>query len=275
MKLIKEKLKIGIVGCGAIGSRLAKAIVEDFRDRAELNCLYDIVTEKAHSVANDLDKKNIVAVSLDDLVKKCSLVIEAASAKTAKTVAKSAIDAGRDVMIMSVGGMLEAREIFDLAKKKDCNIYFPSGAICGLDAVKAAAQSKINNITLTTRKPPSGLIGNQYLLKSNIDLEHIDKETVVFEGNVDMATTLFPKNINVAAALSLASGCKDKIQVRIITSPEYKRNCHEILLEGDFGRLQVRTENLPCPDNPKTSFLAVLSAIATLKGILESVKIGT
>ena len=275
MKSTKGKVKFGIVGCGAIGSRIAKAIVEDFSDKADLSGLHDINLEKAHSLSSDLKKKNIVALSLEDLVKKCNFVIEAATSKISKSIAELAVNSGRDIMIMSTGGMLDAGEVFDSAKEKKCNIYFPSGAICGLDAVKAASLSKINNITLTTRKPPSGLIGNPYLLKRKINLAQIDKETVVFEGSVDMAVRLFPKNINVAAALSLASGCKDKVKVRIITSPDFKRNSHEIVAEGDFGRLQARTDNFPCPDNPKTSYLAVLSAIATIKRILEQIKIGT
>lgn len=271
----KAKLKIGIVGCGAIGSRLAKAVVNNFAEQAELSGLYDTNLERVYSLASELKKKHVASLSLEDLIKKSSLVIEASSAKDSGSIAKSVVDAGRDIMIMSVGGMLEATDVFELAKEKRCNIYFPSGAIAGLDAVKAASFSDIKSITLTTRKPPSGLIGNQYLLKSHFDLEHIDKETVVFEGSVDMAVRLFPQNINVAAVLSLASNCKEKVSVKILTSPEYKRNSHEIIVEGDFGMIKTRTENLPCPDNPKTSFLAVLSAMAMLKNILNPIKIGT
>jgi len=275
MSTKKAKLKIGIVGCGAIGSRLAKSIVENFADHAELSGLYDTNLERVYRLASELKKKNVASLSLEDLIKKSSLVIEASNAKDSKSIAKSVVDAGRDIMIMSVGGMLEAEDVLELAKEKKCSIYFPSGAIAGLDAIKAASFSDIKSITLTTRKPPSGLIGNPYLLKSHFDLEHVDKETVVFEGSVDMAVRLFPQNINVAAVLSLASNCKDKVSVKILTSPEYKRNSHEIIVEGDFGSIKTITENLPCPDNPKTSFLAVLSAMAMLKNILNPIKIGT
>ncbi|MBM3249063.1 MAG: aspartate dehydrogenase [Candidatus Omnitrophica bacterium] len=275
MSTKKTKLKIGIVGCGAIGSRLAKSIVDNFADQAELSGLYDTNLERVYRLASELKKKNVASLSLEDLIKKSNLVIEASSAKDSKSIAKSVVDAGRDIMIMSVGGMLEAEDVLELAKEKKCSIYFPSGAVAGLDAIKAASFSDIKSITLTTRKPPSGLIGNPYLLKSHFDLEHVDKETVVFEGNVDMAVRLFPQNINVAAVLSLASNCKDKVSVKILTSPEYKRNSHEIIVEGDFGSIKTITENLPCPDNPKTSFLAVLSAMAMLKNILNPIKIGT
>ena len=178
-------------------------------------------------------------------------------------------------MLMSVGGMLESDDIFALARQKNCTIYFPSGAIAGLDAIKAASLAGISKVTLTTRKPPSSFKGVPYVLKRNINLDHIESETALFEGSVEMATRLFPQNINVAATLSLASGLKEKLAIRILTSPEYKTNSHEIELEGDFGRLVTRTDNVPCPDNPKTSFLAVLSAIATVRGIVGNVKIGT
>ena len=86
---------------------------------------------------------------------------------------------------------------------------------------------------------------------------------------------LFPQNINVAAALGLASGIMDKVEIKIVTAPDYSSNSHEIEVHGDFGRLKTKTENAACPDNPKTSYLAVLSAIATLKRIVDEVKIGT
>ena len=98
---------------------------------------------------------------------------------------------------------------------------------------------------------------------------------VIFEGDVDSAVKYFPKNINVAATLALACGAKEKILVRLMTSPEYKTNSHEIEVIGDFGRMVALTDNVVCPDNPKTSYLAVLSAIQTLKQFFSGVKIGT
>ena len=171
--------------------------------------------------------------------------------------------------------MIDADDVFSLAKRKNCKIHIPSGAISGLDAVKAAHMAKITKITLTTRKPPHALTGVEYLKKRKIKLDLIRKETTLFEGSVRMATKLFPKNINVAAALGLASGIKEKVTIRLITSPKFTTNSHEVEVMGDFGKLVSKTENVACPDNPKTSYLAVLSAIATLKGILSEIKIGT
>ena len=130
-------------------------------------------------------------------------------------------------------------------------------------------------MTLTTRKPPEGLKGAPYVIRHNINLGKIKSEKVLFEGDAFRAMEGFPANINVAATLSLCGIGPGKTRVKIIASPSIKRNIHEIEVEGSFGKLVTRTENIPSPDNPKTSYMAILSAMATLDGILESVTIGT
>lgn len=270
-----KKVKIGIVGCGTIGTELAQAIEQRFTAQAELSALCDIDETKAQNLkANCPSTPKIL--SIDELTKSCDLVIEAASGQVSYEVAQKALKQKKDVMIMSVGGILDRhQELFSLAQEKGCHIYLPSGAIAGLDAVKAAQMAKINKAILITRKPPKGLIGAPYLKEKKIDLSSIKEETVIFEGQAQEAIKGFPKNVNVCAALSLAGIGAKETKVKIVTSPDYKANIHEIHVEGDFGKLVTRTENVPSPANPKTSFLASLSAIATLKNILDVVKIGT
>ena len=270
-----RRTKIGIVGCGTIGSQLAQAIEQRFSTQAELFALCDIDSDKARKI-KAVSSLNPQIVSLDELIRACDLVIEAASAQISAEVAEKALGQGKDVMLMSVGGILaRAEELFSLARTKACHIFLPSGAIGGLDAVKAASMANIKCATLITRKPPKGLIGAPYLAEKKIDLSGIKGETIIFEGSATEAIKGFPKNVNVSAALSLAGVGAKETKVKIISSPDYKANIHEIQVEGDFGKLLVRTENLPSPANPKTSFLAALSAIATLKNILDVVKIGT
>jgi len=151
----------------------------------------------------------------------------------------------------------------------------PSGAVAGIDSLKAARFAKISSVTLTTRKPICGFKGNEYLQRRKIDLTKIKKETVLFAGSVQDAVRYFPQNINVAAVLALASGNPKKLRIRILTSPEFTRNSHEIDIQGDFGRIVTRTENTVCPDNPKTSYLAVLSAIAALENFCKGTGVGT
>jgi aspartate dehydrogenase len=49
------------------------------------------------------------------------------------------------------------------------------------------------------------------------------------------------------------------------------RNMHEIEVEKEFGVLTAKTENLPPPVNSKTGYIAVLSAIVTLKKMTDPV----
>jgi aspartate dehydrogenase len=272
---MKKKLKIGIIGCGTIGSQLAEAVEKRFSQQTELFALCDIDKVKAQGL-KDRVSSGARVLSVSELIENCDLIIEAAQALVSFEIAEEALKLAKDVMVMSVGGILDGYErLIGLAEAKGGRIYLPSGALCGLDAVKSASMAKIDSVTLITRKPPKGLAGAPYLIKNNIDLTAINRETVVFEGNASEAVKGFPKNVNVCAVLSLAGIGAEKTKVKIVTSPDYKTNSHEIEVKGDFGKLAARTDNLPSPANPRTSYLASLSAIATLKNILGMVKIGT
>jgi aspartate dehydrogenase len=107
----------------------------------------------------------------------------------------------------------------------------------------------------------------EYLKKTKKTLENIKVPVEVYNGPTIKATKLFPQNINVSAALSLAGIGPTKTYVRIIADPTVDKNIHQIEVIGDFGKITTRTENLPAKANPKTSYLAILSAIATLKEI--------
>ncbi|NQT95660.1 MAG: aspartate dehydrogenase [Candidatus Omnitrophica bacterium] len=267
---------IGIVGCGTIGTFLAKRINKDFKLLARLAGLCDIDEEKAKVLSKKLSKK-IPILSLDQLIEKSDLIIEAASSSISCNICKKALTKGKDVMVMSIGGLIkDYKSLFSLAEKKKATIILPSGAICGLDGLKSAKLANVRKVTLTTRKPPKGLKGAPYIIEKDIDIDAITGEQVIFEGTAEDAVKAFPKNINVSALLSIAGIGAKKTRVKIVTSPEYMVNMHELEVEGDFGRLVSRTENVPSPTNPKTSFLAPLSALATLKQILNpSQKIGT
>lgn len=275
MKSRTNKVGIGIVGCGAIGSRMAKSIKKDFKKDCQLKALYDIDLKKADQLAKSLSLRKIVKTSIRELIKNCDCMVEAVSAKNTHTIIRQALEAKKSVLSMSVGKLLNASDLFRLANQNKCHLLLPSGAIAGIDAIKAASLAGIDTITLTTRKPLAGFYGNPYLIKKGVDPSKIKKETVLFEGNVAAAVKIFPQNINVAATLALASQSRRKITVRIITSPKYKTNSHEIELTGAFGRIRTQTDNVVCPDNPKTSYLAVLSGLQTLKQYCSGVFIGT
>lgn len=268
-------VRIGIIGCGTIGSRIAEHIDAKLRGKASLVALSDINAQNALRLAGSLGAKPAVT-DVDGLINASDLVIEAATAAFSAEVARKALGSGKDVMIMSTGGLLRGhKELFALAEEKNAKIYLPSGAICGLDGLKGAMQAGVSKVTLTTTKPPEGFKGAPYVMRKKIDLDKIGRDTVLFEGDAYEAMEGFPANINVAATLSICGIGPEKTKVKIVASPASKRNIHEVEAEGDFGKLSTRTENVPSPGNPKTSYMAILSAIATLEGITGKVKIGT
>ena len=161
------------------------------------------------------------------------------------------------------------------AMKKKRKLYIPSGAVVGIDGVKAASIGKIEEVTLTTIKNPKSIAQTPFLKKKGIDLKKINRKTVLYEGYAKEAVRYFSTNINVAATLSYAGIGPRKTKVRLIADPKVKENIHEIRVKGNFGEIVTRAKNLPSPQNPKTSYLAVLSAIRTLKKILEPVQLGT
>ncbi|MBI4707867.1 MAG: aspartate dehydrogenase [Candidatus Omnitrophica bacterium] len=269
-------LKIGIVGCGAIGSSLAQGIIRDFSKEAELVALFDSNISKVQKLSGKVKKDSLAVDTLARLIRKSELVIECASAGSSFGIAKSALAASKDILIMSVGGVVgKLPYLSSLAKKNKSRIFIPSGAIAGIDALKAANMHKIKKVTITTTKNPVSFESVEYVKKKKINLKELTKDKVLFFGPAKEAVKYFPQNINVAAVLSLAGIGEEKTMVKIIASPETKRNIHEILIESGAGNIFTRVENILHPDNPKTSYLAVLSALATLRQIFLPVKIGT
>jgi aspartate dehydrogenase len=272
-----NKLKIGIVGCGAIGSSLARTIVRDFKNSALLSALYDIDPKKSERLSKSVSRnKNLTVSDLKQLIAKSDLVIEASSALSSWGIAQNVLSAGCDIMIMSVGGIIGHQDkLYNLSNKNNARVYLPSGAISGIDAIKAAKIGKIKKVVLTTRKNPVAFKGVKFIERKGIRLDKIIKDKLLFSGSAKEAIKYFPQNINVACLLSLAGIGEEFTRVRIIASPKVKKNIHEIEVASGAARIFTRTENIVHPDNPKTSYLAYLSAVATLKQILEPIKIGT
>jgi aspartate dehydrogenase len=159
------------------------------------------------------------------------------------------------------------------SRQSGCRLYLPSGAIAGLDGIKSASVGQIAHVTHTTRKPPAGLEGAPYLVERGISLAGLQEEREVFSGSAREACRGFPANVNVTAAVSLAGIGPDQTRVRILAVPGLLRNCHDIDVEGEFGRLQVHIENVPS-ENPKTGKLTALSIIRAVKDAVDPVRIG-
>ena len=219
-------------------------------------------------------------------------MLEAASVEIAGDVVRRALQARRDVFVMSVGALLQDQRWRRLAERVGRKVYIPSGALAGLDGVAAMSVGRIRRISLITRKPPRALADAPLIRRKKLNLTRLTRPTVVFEGSPEAAVRAFPQNTNVAAVLALAAGgaavhrgsrgvpgakatgARVAMRVRVVADPTIRRNVHELEVEGDCGRVRCQVESRPSA-NPKTSELAVRSAVATLGRIFDAVVVGT
>jgi aspartate dehydrogenase len=266
-------LKIGILGVGAIGRTIATALDQE-QLNARLVALADQDGVRAEALSAELVSHPPV-VQVEEMIERCELAVEAASQAALPEFVPKALAQGRDMLIMSVGGLLGREEWFREADERGCRIYVPSGAIAGLDGIKSASIGRIESAELTSRKPVKALAGSKYLVDRGIQLDSMQEDTVIFEGSAEDAARAFPATSNVAASLRLAVNPAVAVCVRIIAVPGGNENVHEIRVQGEFGRLSMRVENVPSKSNPRTSQLAAFSAIATLKNLTQSLRVGT
>ncbi len=270
-----KKIGIGIIGCGNIGYELAKRLKSDFLERCSLRAVCDTDRGRMAEIRKNLFHR-VKFLSSDELIDNVDFVIEAASPAVSFDIASMALKKNKDVLIISVGGLLDKYDkLMKLALKSKASLYLPSGALCGIDGVLAASRRNIKKIKIRTTKPVKGLIGAPYLKKKNIDISRLDGDRIIFSGKAVDAVKAFPKNINISALVSIAGIGPDKTYVEIAASSKIKRNTHQLFVEGDFGTFSVKVENLPSPRNPKTSYMAILSMEAVIAKFLSSVKVGT
>ncbi len=263
---------IGIVGCGAIGRALVEAVA-DGKLSVRIAGVCSRTEKNAREFLSTI-KNPPPYLELRKLIAASDLVVEAAGGSVVVKLSEEVFAAGKDLMVISVGGLLDHPEILDKARQSGCRLYVPSGAIAGLDGIKSACVGEITHVTMTTRKPPNGLDGAPYLVQKKVSLDGLKEEKEVFSGSAREACKGFPANVNVSAAVSLAGIGPDKTRIRILAVPGLTRNCHDIEIEGEFGRLEVHIENVPS-ENPKTGKLTALSIIRSVQDAIDPVRIGT
>jgi len=267
-------MRITIVGCGSIGSKLAKAA--DEMSGVKRIYLLDIRKSTAEKVAVGM-KKAIVIDSVEEELYHSDLVIEAASQAAAKELLPKVVSRGVDIMIMSVGALVDddfRNTVFEKAKASEAKIYIPTGALSGVDGLRSAAIEDVDEVELISIKGPKSLIGVPYIEEKGIDVEQLKERTTIYTGYAREAVALFPRNVNVAATVSLLGIGFDRTKVTVVLDPEIKSNSHELRVKGSFGEMNCHTYNVPEPDNPRTSHLATLSAISALKRIVRNEWIG-
>ncbi len=268
-----KTLRVGVGGLGTIGATVARRLDEGIAGLV-LSAVSARDQARARQRAEAFNTP-VSVVALEDLAAAADIVVECAPAAMFPRIAEPTIRAGRTLVPLSVGALLSHHHLIDLAQECGAHIVVPSGALLGLDAVRAAAEGRIDAIRMVTRKPPAALAGAPYLEERGIRLEGLDRPLRVFEGSAGDGAKGFPANVNVAAALSLAGIGPERTRLEIWADPEVTRNTHHIVVEADSGRFDMTIENVPTPENPRTGRLPALSVIATLRGLVSHLRVGT
>lgn len=260
-------MKIGIIGTGNIAQYLLKSINENEKVDGKVVSLFGRNQEVGPLLQSRYGAEFFT--DIDGFMQSpIDLVVEAATIEVAVEHMEKVLANNKDLILSSIGafkdiGFLEQMKA--AARKHRQHIYLPSGAIGGLDLLQAAdSLDGLEEVSITTRKSYESL-----------GLEAKEEEECIFDGVALEAIEKFPKNVNVALLLSIAGLGADRTAVRVIADPKVHRNTHSIEAIGDFGKMNMTIENESMPDNPKTSYLAALSILATLQNRGNSITIGS
>jgi aspartate dehydrogenase len=264
--------RVAIAGLGAVGLAIAHAL-----DRGIDGLALTAVSAKDKDGARRRLAKlgnAVEVVDIAELEPRADIVIECAPAELLPAIAEPFLKRGKKVVVLSCGALLAQDHLIALAKKHGGQIVVPTGALIGLDAVTAAAEGKIQSVTMITRKPVKGLVGAPYLAEHNIRIEDIKEPLRIFKGTPRDAAVGFPANLNVAVALSLAGIGPDKTSLEIWADPDLERNTHAIEVIADSASFTMSIANIPS-ENPKTGRITALSVIAYLRKLGAPLRVGT
>lgn len=264
--------RVAIGGLGAIGRVVARKLA-DGMPGLSLAC----AAARDHAKARAwLDAERIACPLMEPELfpAHCDLAVECAPASLLERICRPMLEAGKQVMVLSVGALLPRPELIELAKERGGQIIVPTGALLGLDAVTAAAEGRIHSVRMITRKPPRGLAGAPYLVANGISVEGLNGPKRVFVGSARDGAAGFPANVNVAAALSLAGIGPDRTLLEIWADPSVDRNCHTIEIDSDSARFTLSIENVPS-ENPRTGRITALSVVAALRKLHAPLRVGT
>lgn len=263
---------VAIGGLGAIGFPLARALDAGVPG---LRLIAVAAADLPHAQDRVAAFRSVPAVVPAAELALADIVVEAAPAAVFDQIAVPAIAAGRILVPASVGALLPRMHLVGEAERTGARIVVPTGALLGLDAVRGAAQGRVNSISIESRKPPAGLAGAPYLVEHGIEVQGTGEPRKVFSGNALDAAAGFPANVNVAAALALAGIGPEHTQVEIWADPTISRNTHTIRVDAEAARFTMTIEGVPSPENPRTGMLTPLSVLACLRGLVDTLKIGS
>src|SRR5207302_10750188 len=240
--------RVAIAGFGAIGKVVAEHLDRGI-DGLSLAAVSARDPARAEAAMAALTRP-VPVLPLARLGEAADIVVECAPAALLREIAEPALAAGRTLVVLSCGALVDNFDLVDLARRDGGRILVPTGALLALDAVQAAAVGDISRVHMITRKPPGGLAGAPYLVQNGISVDGLNEAKRVFNGTAREAARGFPANVNVAAALALAGIGPDRTTIEIWADPELDRNIHRIEGEADTVRLKLDSDDVQTVESP-------------------------
>jgi len=266
-------LNVGIAGFGTIGKVIGKAL-DDGIPGLKLIAVTSGNLEKAkNNMASFTNPAPVVSV--DELINNADIIVECAPTSAFMSVAEPSLRQGKILVTVSGAAILQNPGIVDTAKSHGGKIVLATGALLGLDAVRAAAQGDIYSVKMVTRKPPTSLIKAKYVIENDIDLSNLCQPLRLFKGSAREGAEQFPSNVNVAAALGLAGIGADETQLEIWADPNKERNTHNIKVDACSASFELTIENVPTIENPGTGRITALSVLAALESLSAPLRVGS
>lgn len=258
-------MRLGLIGFGSIGSELHKLL------SAQADCSFCILSRSvSHDAADEVQQVR----TIESLIQfEPDLIVECAGHAAVRAYAEKVLDARIPLLVASVGALADselADDIFSCARVSGTRLILPSGAIGGLDLLRTVAANGLTHVHYIGSKPPAAWKGSP--AEKQFSLDDLVKRTVIFKGSGRKAALAFPKNANVVAALALASGSFDAINVELVADPSAQGNTHHYRVGSSICSFEMTIENLPSAGNASTSMTTVLSILQEIRAFSEHAK---
>lgn len=245
--------RVGLLGFGKIGQYLYEHLRAD---GVEFSFIYgqEQPADSAVQTIFTTDKEKVLARCQ---AKGVDLVIECATSAVVEELGASLL-AHTDILIFSVTALAKReteKALYTAAEQCGHTLYIPHGAIIGLDGIRDG-RDIIQSVVIKTSKRPQ-----------NLGLTNTAKE-VVFSGSTREACHLFPRNVNVHAAVALAGLGFDRTVSEIISDPDSTGNNHLIEVQSEDCNFTIQVSSVP--GQGVTGAYTPVSALASARRILQA-----
>lgn len=260
------KKKLAIVGCGRLGTIVARAVAQGLLPEYELIALYSRTWAHTEALQTQLAEEGISCRACSDIDELLALhpdfIAEAASPAAMREIAVKALSAGTSIVTLSIGAFADNdfyTEVIDTARAHNTRVYLASGATGGFDVLRTTALMGGATAQFFNEKGPDALRGTP-VYDDKLQYE----QCTVFSGTAREAIALFPTKVNVTVAASRASVGPGDMHVTMQSTPGFV---------GDTQRVEIKNDQVHAVVDvySSTPEIAAWSVVNVLQNIVSPI----